>query len=393
MSFAAGRPMLAIPGPSPVPDRVLRAMHRASPDIYEGELVDLNIRVLGDLRRLAGTRHHVAAYIGNGHAAWEAATMNLLAPGDQALVLVTGLFGRGWAEAAEGLGIAVERMEFPDHSAPDPQRLADRLAADREGRIRAVLVCQIDTATSVRADIPAIRAAMGDHPAALAVDAIAALGCEPMRMDDWGVDVLVSASQKGLMVPPGLGFVWFSERVAKGSGAVTPYWNWTPRAQAEQLWQSWGGTPPVQHIHGLAEALTMLLDEETLPAAWARHEGLAAATWAALDAWGQGGEIGALVSDPAARARSVTAVGLPGAERLRAWTARHAGLTLGLGLGAVQPGDALRIAHMGHLTAQAHLGTLATIESAMVALGLPHGTGGTSAAAAEIARRSTAATG
>lgn len=390
MSFAAGHPMLAIPGPSPVPDRVLRAMHRPSPDIYGPELAELNLRVMAGLRRLAGTRHHVAPYIGNGHAAWEAANINLFAPGDRALVLVSGHFGRGWAAAAQGIGVEVETIESAPFAAPDPQRLADRLAADREGRIRAVLVCQVDTASSVRADIPAIRAAMGDHPAALAVDAIASLGCEPMRMDEWGVDVLVSASQKGLMVPPGLGLVWFSDRVAAGRGAATPYWDWRPRITAAELWQFWGGTPPVQHLYGLAEALAMLLEDEGLEAAWARHDGLAAATWAALDAWGQGGAMRAQVADRGARARSVTAVALPGAARLREWTARNAGLTLGVGLGAAEPDDALRIAHMGHLSAHAHLGTLAVIEAGLAALGLPHGGGGVGAAAAEIARRSAA---
>ena len=230
MSFAAGRPVLAIPGPSPVPDRVLRAMHRPSPDIYGGELTGLNLRVMADLKRLAGTVQHVAPYIGNGHAAWEAANMNLFAPGDRALVLVSGHFGSSWANTAEAMGVQVERMEAEPFAAVDPQRLRDRLAADRAGEIRAVLVCQVDTASSVRSDIPTVREAMGDHPAALAVDAIASLGCEPMHMDDWGVDVLVSASQKGLMVPPGLGFVWYSEKVAAGRGAATPIGTGAPAA-------------------------------------------------------------------------------------------------------------------------------------------------------------------
>lgn len=320
--------------------------------------------------------------------------MNLFAPGDRALVMVAGHFGRAWAAAAQGIGVEVETIEAAPFAAPDPQRLADRLAEDREGRIRAVLVCQVDTASSVRADIPAIRAAMGDHPAALAVDAIAALGCEPMLMDDWGVDVLVSASQKGLMVPPGLGLVWFSDKVAAGWGTTTPYWDWKPRAEATELWQFWGGTPPVQHIYGLAAALAMMLDEEGLSAVWARHEALAAATWAALDAWGQQvSGIRAQILEPSARARSVTAVSMPGAARLREWTVQNAGLTLGVGLGAAQPDDAFRIAHMGHLSAHAHLGTLATIEAGLLALGLPHGPGGAAAAAAEIARRSMAAAG
>lgn len=390
MSFAAGRHMLAIPGPSPVPDRVLRAMHRPSPDIYGPELTELNLRVMGQLKRLAGTAQNVAAYIGNGHGGWEAANMNLLAPGDLALVLVTGHFGRGWAATAEAMGVRVERIEAEPFAGLDLQRLRDRLAADRAGEIRAVLACQVDTASSVRLDIPAIRDAMGDHPAALAVDAIASLGCEPMRMDDWGVDLLVSASQKGLMVPPGLAFVWYSDRIAAGRGAATPYWDWRPRSGAEELWRHWGGTPPVQHIYGLAEALEMLLDEEGLEAAWTRHEALAAATWAALDAWGGAGPR-AMVRDRAARARSVTAATLPGADRLRAWTEDVAGLTLGIGLGAPEPADALRIAHMGHVSAQMHLGTLAAIEAGLVALGLPHAGGGAAAAAAEIARRSGAA--
>jgi len=210
-----------------------------------------------------------------------------------------------------------------------------------------------------------------------------------MRMDEWGVDLLVAASQKGLMVPPGLAFVWFSDRVkARGrSGLATPYWDWTPRAEAQELWQFWGGTPPVQHIFGLNEALRMLLDEETLPAAWARHDGLARATWAALDRWGAGHPgIGPLIGDPAGRARSVTAARLTNASALREWTAARTGVTLGIGLGAPDPGNALRIAHMGHANAHQLLGVLAAIEAGMTALAIPHGPGALEAAAAEIAR-------
>ncbi|MEG4645441.1 alanine--glyoxylate aminotransferase family protein [Paracoccus sp. P2] len=388
MSFAHGRAVLAIPGPSPVPDRVLRAMHRASPDIYGPELAAENRAMIAGLKRLAGTAGHVAPYIGNGHAGWEAANVNLLDRGERALALVSGHFGRSWAASARALGIEVEELDF-GLAPPDPQRLADRLAQDREGRVRAVLVCQVDTASSARADIPALRAAMGGHPAFLAVDAIASLGCEPLQMDEWGVDLLVSASQKGLMVPPGLAFVWFSDRVKARarSSLATPYWDWTPRAEAQELWQFWGGTPPVQHIFGMNEALLMLLDEETLPAAWARHEGLARATWTALDCWGAGHPgIGALIADPAGRARSVTAARLPQAGALRDWTATRAGVTLGIGLGAADPDNALRIAHMGHANAHQLLGVLAAVEAGMTALSIPHGKGALEAAAAEIAR-------
>ena len=382
MSLAQGRPFLAIPGPSPVPDRVLRAMHRPSPDIYGPELADENRRLIDRLRRLAGTRGGCATYIGNGHAGWEAANVNLLDRGDLALVLVSGNFGRGWAQSARALGIEVEEMDF-GLAPPDPDRLAERLARDPAGRIRAVLVCQVDTASSARADIPALRRAMGDHPALLAVDAIASLGCEPMLMDEWGVDVLVSASQKGLMAPPGVAILWYSDRAAaRGPGSLaTPYWNWAARAAAQELWQFWGGTPPVQLIYGLNAALDMLMDEETLPAAWARHETLARACWAALDHWGAGGHaIRPLVARPEGRARSVTAVAMPGAGALRRWCADRAGLTLGVGLGAEDPEAALRIAHMGHVSAHQMLGTLAVIEAGMTALGIPHQPGGITAA-------------
>ena len=389
MSFAQGHPVIAIPGPSPVPERVLGAMHRASPDIYGDEMARENRRLIDNLRRLAGSGASaaVAPYIGNGHAAWEAANSNLFNRGDRALVLCSGHFGRSWAASARAQGIEVEELDF-GHAAPDPQRLADRLAQDSDHRITAVLVCQVDTATSVRADIPALRRAMEGHPALLAVDAIASLGCEPMLMQDWGIDVLVSASQKGLMTPPGVALVWASERTIarRRTDLVTPYWDWAPRFAASELWQFWGGTPPVQHIFGLNEALRMLLDEETLPVAWARHQGLARATWAALDAWGAGGNgIAPTIADPAGRAHAVTAATLPGAAALRAWTAQTAGVTLGIGLGAVDPENALRIAHMGHANAAQLLGTLAVIEAGMTALDIPHGTGALEAAARVIA--------
>ncbi len=388
MSFAQGRPVVAIPGPSPLPDRVSRAMARPSPDIYSAELAALNLAMMGQLKRLAGTRAHLAAYIGNGHAGWEAAIANLFNRGDEVLVLTSGQFGLGWAAAARAMGIVVETLDFGP-TAPDPARLSARLAADTDHRIKAVLVCQIDTASSARADIPALKAAIGAHPALFGVDAIASLGCEVMRMDDWGVDLLVSGSQKGLMLPPGMAFLWFSDR-AKALGPsdlTTPYWNWHPRAEARELWQFWNGTPPVQHIYGATEALTMLLDEEGLDAVWARHEGLSRAVWAAFEAWslGTGGEIALTVADPAARGRSVTAARVAGADQLRAWCDEKAGLVLGIGLGAPDPANALRVAHMGHCSAHQILGTLAVIEAGLIALGIPHGSGGIAAAARVIA--------
>jgi alanine-glyoxylate transaminase / serine-glyoxylate transaminase / serine-pyruvate transaminase len=232
---------------------------------------------------------------------------------------------------------------------------------------------------------------MGDHPALLVVDAIASLGCAPMRMDDWGVDVLVSASQKGMMCPPGTAFLWFSDRAAaRGrAGLTTPYWDWSIRAGAEAMWRFWGGTPPVQQIYALSEALTMILDEEGLEAVWSRHARLARAVWAAVDAWGADGSgIRLSVSDPRARAASVTAVTVPQADALRAWTAGECGVTLGIGLGAPDPSGALRIAHMGHCNAAMVMGVLGAMEAGLTALGISHGRGALEAAAASIARPS-----
>jgi alanine-glyoxylate transaminase/serine-glyoxylate transaminase/serine-pyruvate transaminase len=338
-------------------------------------------------------------YIGNGHAAWEAANANLFSRGETALVLVCGQFGLSWANHARQMGIAVETLDFGRHAAPDPARVEAALRADTARRIKAVLVCHVDTATSVRADVPAIRAAIdaAGHPALFAVDCIASMGCDEFRMDAWGVDVAVAASQKGLMTPPGMAFVWFSEEARARSGEgdlATPYWRWGPRAEPQEFWQYWDGTAPTHHLYGLREALTMLVHEEGMPAVWARHDGLARAVWAAFDAWGAGNPAIAMnVADPAARGRSVTAarIGAPHATRLRRWCETRAGVTLGIGLGAATPQDpqadgALRVAHMGHVNAHQTLGALAVIEAGMVALGISHGQGALDAAARAVAR-------
>lgn len=397
MSLAQGRPYLAIPGPSTVPDRVLAAMHRPAPNIYAGGLVEMVETLWPDLRRLAMSSGHVALYISNGHGAWEAANANLFSRGDRALVLATGRFGVAWAEHASAMGVDVEMIDFGKSTAADPGRLEAALRADRDHKIKAVLVTLVDTASSVRNDIPAMRAAIdaAGHPALLAVDGIAALGCDEFRMDDWGVDVLVSASQKGVMLPPGLGFVHFNDRAlqaSRTSDLATPYWRWEPRALGAEFYQHFAGTAPTHHLFGLRESLTMILEEEGLPHVWARHATLARAVWAAFDAWGQGGDIALNIADPARRAHAVTAarIGGGGATRLRAWCEQEAGVTLGIGLGMAAPtdptyGDFLRVAHMGHVNAHMTLGALAVMEAGMQALGIAHGPGALAAAAAVIA--------
>lgn len=397
MSLSHGRSYLAIPGPSVLPDRVLNAMHVPSPNIYEGALVEMLPGLVADLKAVARTNGNLAIYIGNGHAAWEAALANVLARGDKVLVLVNGIFGLGWATIAERLGAVVEIIDFGRAEAPDPDRLAERLRQDTGGEIRAVLAVHVDTSTSIRADIAGLRAAMDatGHGALFMVDAIASLGCDRMEMDAWGVDVLVAASQKGLMCPPGLGLVFFGAKAAAARAratCATAYWDWVPRAAPEHFYQYFGGTAPVHGLLGLREALDMIAEEGGISAVWARHEKLARAVWAACSAWGAGGELRMIVADPAARSHAVTALALPAPEatRLREWCTAKAGVTLGIGLGLAPPDDPawhgyFRIGHMGHVNAHMVLGVLGTIEAGMLALGIVHGAGGLAAAARIIA--------
>jgi alanine-glyoxylate transaminase/serine-glyoxylate transaminase/serine-pyruvate transaminase len=285
-------------------------------------------------------------------------------------------------------------VEFGRSVAPDWARVEAALRA--EPNYKAVLVTHVDTASSVKTEIAALRAVMDTvgHSALLAVDCVASLGCDPFFMDEWGVDLMVAASQKGLMTPPGMGFVWFSEAARArcvASDLRTPYWDWGPRAAPTEFWQYWYGTAPTHHLFGLRESLTMLLHEEGLPQVWARHAQLARAVWAAFDGWSQGNSAIALnVADPLSRGHSVTAArfGAPDATRLRRWTEAQA-VTLGIGLGMATEEDpqatgSLRVAHMGHVNAHMTLGALAVMQAGMAALGIAHDPAGLALAAAEI---------
>lgn len=392
MSVANGRSHLAIPGPSVVPDEVLRAMHRASPNIYEGALVEITQSLVPDLRRVARTEHQVAMYMGNGHAAWEASLSNVIEAGDLVLVPSTGRFCVGWGEMATGLGAEVELIEFGTKTPMDADVIEARLRADTEGRIKAVLAVHVDTSTSIRNDIAAVRGAIdaAGHPALLMVDCIASLGCDRFEMDEWGADVMVTASQKGLMVTPGLGFVFFNDRAAARRaqmGRVSRYWDWTPRAHPEMFFQYFGGTAATHHIYGLRAALDMI-HAEGMEAIWTRHAQLAQTVWAAAEAWGAGGPLTLNVADRAHRSHAVTALrlGAPYGTQMRRWTEFEAGVTLGIGLGMSEPDDPegdgfFRIGHMGHVNAHMVLGTLASMQAAFDALGIPYGAGALDAAA------------
>ncbi|MCE8513280.1 alanine--glyoxylate aminotransferase family protein [Ruegeria pomeroyi] len=396
ISLAQGREYLAIPGPSVMPDAVLRAMHRAAPNIYAGELVEMMPGLMADLRRVVRTEHHTAIYICNGHGAWEAALSNVIAPGEVVLVPASGRFSHGWAEMAEGLGAECQIIDFGKSAPWDLGRIAEALKADTAHRIKAVLAVHVDTSSSIRNDIAGLRAVLDEvgHPALLMADCIASLGCDVFEMDGWGVDVTVTASQKGLMVPPGLGFVFFSERAAEKRASmprVSRYWDWVPRANPAEFYQHFGGTAPTHHLYGLRTALDMI-HAEGIEQVWARHAVLARAVWAACTVWAEGGDLVMNVADPAYRSHAVTALRLDSGKgaALREWTEVNLGLTLGIGLGMAAPGDPgygkfFRLGHMGHLNGQMVMGLLGGIEAGLQALDVPRGAGALEAAAQVLA--------
>ena len=389
MSVRAGREFLAIPGPTTMPDEVLRAMHRPAVDIYSGSLLALTDGLLRDLARVFSTTGHAYIYIANGHGAWEAALSNVLSKGDRILVLESGRFAIGWGDAARRMGVEVEVLKGDMRRAVRPAEVEAHLKADRSannggGTIKAVLVAQIDTASGVVNDIPAISQAIraAGHDALLMVDTVASLGCMPFEMDAWGVDVAMSGSQKGLMTPPGLGFVAANDRareVHKTAGLRTPYWDWTDR-EGDQHYQKYAGTPPEHLLFGVRQALDMLF-EEGLENVFRRHQLLAEAVRGAVGVWAEGQAIGFNIIEPGERSDTVTAVLVNGhdPEALRTYCNEKCGVILGQGIGQLS-GKAIRIAHMGHVNAPMILGTLGVVEMGLAALGIPHGKGGAQAA-------------
>jgi alanine-glyoxylate transaminase/serine-glyoxylate transaminase/serine-pyruvate transaminase len=348
-----------------------------------------------DLKAVARTTGNVAIYTANGHGAWEAAASNTVRPGDKVLVLSTGRFAEGWSVVFERLGAVIEVVDFGKSAPIDLARAEAALAADTDHEFKAVVAVHVDTSTSVKNDVPGLRAVLDKlgHPALLMIDCIASLAVDRFEMDAWGVDVMVAASQKGLMTPPGLGFVFFNDTAAaRQAETASFYWDWAPRANPELFYQYFGGTAPTHHLLALREALDMIAEEGGIEAVWARHDKLARAAWAAFEAWGQGGELEMNISDSDLRSHAVTALRLAGdnGSRLRRWVEQKAGLTLGIGLGMAEPGSPeagryFRVGHMGHLNAHMLMGALGVIEAGFIALDIPHGPGALAAAAAVIA--------
>jgi alanine-glyoxylate transaminase/serine-glyoxylate transaminase/serine-pyruvate transaminase len=386
MSLRHGRETVAIPGPSIMPERVLAAFRMAMPNIYDGELLDVSEELFDRLKPIAKTEGHLFVTIGNGHSAWEMTTSNVFNAGDTVLVLESGRFATVWGETVLLSGVKVDTVSGSDRAPVDAAAVHDKLASMPADHYAAVLMVHVDTATSVRNDVAAIRAAMdaAGSSALLMVDCIASMGCDEYRMDDWGVDVTIAASQKGLMTPPGLGYVWASERAVergRGNDRRNSYFDWDKRINAELIYQNYSGTPPVSHIFAAREALRMIEEEGGIEAVWARHAVLADAVRAAVRAWSTPDGIDLQVCDPGAYGNCVTTVrtGSIDALELARRCEDGAGVTIGKGL--MDPPSMFRIGHMGHTNPPTILGTLGTIEAALHAMGAPIGGSGVAVAA------------
>jgi alanine-glyoxylate transaminase/serine-glyoxylate transaminase/serine-pyruvate transaminase len=385
MTVAAGREFLAIPGPTNMPDEVLRAMHRPALDIYSDQMVELTDSLLRDLSKLFATKGHSYIHIANGHGAWEAALSNVLSRGDKVLVLESGRFAIGWGNTAAAMGCDVEVLKGDWRRAIRPAEVEARLKQDKKHEIKAILAVQVDTASGAYNDIEAIGKVIKStgHPALFMVDTVASLGCMPFEMDKWGIDVAMSGSQKGLMTPPGLGFVAANDRakeIHKKANLRTPYWDWTERDGIEH-YRKYAGTAPIHLLFALRQAIDMLFAEK-LENTFLRHRLLAEAVRRAVAVWAEGQVLGFNIAEPAERSNTVTTVTMKNGhdpEKLHKYCKEKCGVVLGVGIGELA-GQAFRIAHMGHINAPMILGTLGVIEVGLGALDIPHGQGGTKAA-------------
>ena len=381
-----GRHFLQIPGPTNVPDRVLRAMDHPVIDHRSAEFANLGAEVLEGVRKVFQTASPVVMYPASGTGAWEAAIVNTLSPGDRVLLFETGHFSQLWRQVAEKFGIQVDYVPGNWRKGASAAELETRLAADRDHRIKAVLVVHNETSTGVTSRIPELRRAMdkAHHPALFIVDTISSLGSIDYRHDEWGVDVTIAGSQKGLMLPPGMSFNAISGKALAANGnAKLPrsYWDWQ-----EMLKPNRSGffpyTPPTNLLYGLREALRML-QEEGLANVFRRHDRHAEATRAAVRAWG----LEIVCDEPREYSSSLTAVFLPDghdADKLRAVILENFDMSLGAGLSKLA-GKVFRIGHLGSFNDLMLAGTLCGVEMGLRLAGVPHKEGGVLAALNSLA--------
>ncbi len=373
----SGRHFLQIPGPTNVPDRILRAIDRPTMDHRGPAFGDLGREVLAGLKAIFKTAGPVVIYPASGTGAWEAALVNTLSPGDKALMFETGHFASLWQRLAERLGLDVEYVPGDWRRGVDPAAVEAKLAEDRGQSIKAVCMVHNETSTGVASRVGEVRKAIdrAGHPALFLVDTISSLASIDYQHDDWGVDVTVAGSQKGLMLPPGLSFNAISEKAlkaAKTARLARSYWDWEEMLKANQTGY-FPYTPATNLLYGLREAIEMLL-EEGLDRVFARHARHAEAARRAVRAWG----LEVVCLDPAEYSGSLTAVLMPAghdADAFRKTTLERFNMSLGNGLGKLQ-GRVFRIGHLGDFNDLMLAGTLAGVEMGLTAAGVPHGKGG-----------------
>jgi alanine-glyoxylate transaminase/serine-glyoxylate transaminase/serine-pyruvate transaminase len=389
ISKPRGRQFFANPGPTNIPDSVLRAMDRPSIDFNDPDFVEIYQAAFAGVKRVLKTDQHLFMYNASGHGAWEASLTNLLSPGDTILVLESGYFSDEWAAMAAAYGLTVRTVAADWRHGVDQADLRKALAEDTARAIKAVCVVHNETATGMMFPLPAVRAALDDaaHPALFLVDTISSLGSLEFRMDDWGIDCVVGGSQKGLMLPTGMSFTGVSEKAWQAhQTAKLPrfYFDWT--MMAKRSTKSFIGTIPVNIFYGLRESVR-LLEEEGIEQVWARHARLAAATRAAVKAWSGNNGPQLFCTNPDRYSDSVTAILMPeghSGDTLRKHARERYNTSLGGGLGKLG-GTIFRIGHLGDLNEPMLLGALAAVEMSMRALNIPHGRGGVEAAMEALA--------
>src|SRR3954470_433595 len=385
----SGRHFLQIPGPTNVPDRVLRAIAQPTIDHRSAEFAALGTEVLAGLRTVFKTSGPVVVFPASGSGAWEAALVNTLSPGDKVLAFENGEFARLWAEVARRLGLEVEVVACDWRRGVDPEVVEERLRADRGHQVRALLVVHNETSTGATTRIGEIRSAIerAGHPALLLVDAVSSLASIDVRHDEWRCDVTLSGSQKGLMLPPGLSFNAISDKALAASRTARlpkSYWAWEPMLAFNDA-GFFPYTPSTNLLFGLREALRML-SEEGLAAVFARHDRLAAATRSAVKAWG----LEIAWGRPDESSSVVTTVMMPAGhdgDTLRGLVTGRFNLSLGAGLGKLK-GRAFRIGHLGDFNELMLAGTLCGVEMGLMLAGVPFSPGGVEAAMASLCCRS-----
>ena len=381
MALRSGRHFLQIPGPTNVPDRVLRAIDRPTIDHRSRDFARLGRDVLEGMQRIFKTRGHVFIYPASGTGAWEAALVNTLSPGDRVLMFETGHFATLWRAMAARFGLDVDFVPGDWRHGVDPDLVAERLSDDRERRIKAVLVVHNETSTGVASRIPLVRRAidLAEHPALLMVDTISSLGSIDYRHDEWRVDVTVAGSQKGLMLPPGLSFNAVSDKAfaaSRSNRLMRSYWDWSDMHKHNPT-GFFPYTPGTNLLFGLREAIAML-EEEGLPNVFARHARHGEAARRAVRGWG----LEILCANPQEYSNSLTAVVMPtghDADRLREVILDRCDMSLGAGLGKLA-GKVFRIGHLGDFNDLMLMGTLAGVEIGLQAAGVPHQPNGVRAA-------------